>query len=96
MKVKTLVPIEETMTFLTLNPVSFFFIIVNFTASMTHIVTLVLFLVVISFVARCAKVVFSQKGWHGSDHVIVIIVKVQIDLFRRLWTTKNNGIEVFP
>ena len=93
MKVKALLTSEESMALVTFNPV-FETRLMHFTASMTYIVTLVVFFVVISGITHGPIIVPRQEGRHARNDIVVIVMEVQINLLLGIGSAVDNAIEM--
>jgi hypothetical protein len=70
---------EVSSTILTIYPI-IFSLIVNLPAIMTYVVASVFFFGVITFVTVCTEVDATQERSHAGNHIVVVIVIVQVDL----------------
>ena len=93
MKVKTHLTIEKPVAFVSLYPPILTFI-TNFTASVSFIVTFMVFFMIISFLAFCTVVISRKKCSHAANHIIMIIVIEQINLLISLWTAMDYSIKM--
>jgi hypothetical protein len=57
-----------------------FSLIMNLSAIMTYVVASVFFFGVIPFVTVCIEVGATQEHSHTGDHIVMVVVVVQVDL----------------
>jgi hypothetical protein len=55
-------------------------LIVNLPTIMAYVVASVFFFGVITFVTVCTEVVTTQERSHAGNHIVVVVVIVQVDL----------------
>ena len=71
-----------------------FSLIVNLSTIMAHVVASVFFFGVITFVTVCTEVVTTQERSHNSNHIVVVVMVVQVDLLIGCGSMVNDSIEM--
>ena len=93
----TFVSSKHSMTLSTLLPWSIFIhaLATYCKTTLARFVAALVFFPIITLLTIKAPMVSSEKAWYRSYDIIVIIAKIQINLFLSLGSFKDNGIEVF-
>jgi hypothetical protein len=84
---------EVSSTILTIYPI-IFSLIVNLPAIMTYVVASVFFFGVITFVTVCTEVDATQERSHTGNHIIVVVMVVQVDLPLGCGYMVNDSVEI--
>jgi hypothetical protein len=84
---------EVSSTILTIYPI-IFSLIVNLPAIMTYVVASVFFIGVITFVAVCTEVDATQERSHAGNHIVVVVMTVQVDLLLGSGSMVNDSVEM--
>lgn len=92
MKLETCRVLKMTVARGTILPV-FCLVLVAFVAKMAWLISYMLFFVDISLLAFLAKITSIQKPRHRSDHIVMIVVMILVDLLLDLRALVHNGIE---
>jgi hypothetical protein len=71
-----------------------FSLIVNLSTIMAYVVASVFFFGVITFVTVCTEVVTTQERSHNSNHIVVVVMVVQVDLLIGCGSMVNDSIEM--
>jgi uncharacterized membrane protein len=71
-----------------------FSLIVNLSTIMAYAVASVFFFGVITFVAVCTEVVTTQERSHAGNHIVVIVMVVQVNLLIGCGSMVNNSVEI--
>ena len=71
-----------------------FSLIVNLSTIMAYVVASVFFLGVITFVTVCTEVVTTQERSHTGNHIVVVVMVVQVDLLIGCGSLVNNSVEM--
>jgi hypothetical protein len=84
---------EVLSTILTMYPI-IFSLIMNLSAIMTYVVASVFFFGVIPFVTVCTEVGATQEHSHTGDHIVMVVVVVQVDLLLGCGSMVNDSVEI--
>jgi fatty acid desaturase len=68
-----------------------FSLIVNLSTIMAYVVASVFFFGVITFVAVCTEIVTTQEHSHAGNHIVVIVMVVQVNLLIGCGSIVNNS-----
>ena len=71
-----------------------FSLIVNLSTIMAYVVASVFFFDVITFVAVCTEIVTTQEHSHAGNHIVVIVMVVQVNLLIGCGSMVNNSVEM--
>jgi len=71
-----------------------FSLIVNLPAIMTYVVASVFFVGVITFVTVCTEVDATQERSHAGNHIVVVVMIVQVDLLIGCGFMVNDSVEM--
>ena len=93
MEIKACWSFEVSSTILTIYPI-IFSLIVNLPAIMTYVVASVLFFGVITFATVCTEVVATQECSHTGNHIVVVVMVVQVNLLIGCGSMVNNSVEM--
>jgi hypothetical protein len=84
---------EVSSTILTIHPI-IFSLIVNLSTIMAYVVASVFFFCVITFVTVCTEVDATQERSHTGNHIIVIVMIVEVDLLLGCGSMVNDSVEM--
>ena len=84
---------EVSSTLLTMYPI-IFSLIVNLSTIMAYVVASVFFFGVITFVTVCTEVVTTQERSHAGNHIVVVVMIVQVDLLLGCGSMVNDSVEM--
>jgi hypothetical protein len=71
-----------------------FSLIVNLSTIMAYVVARVFFFGVITFVTVCTVVATTPEGSHAGNHIVVVVVIVQVDLLLGCGSMVNDSVEM--
>ena len=66
----------------------------NLSTIMAYVVASVFFFGVITFVTVCTEVVANQERSHTGNHIVVVVMVVQVDLLLGCGSMVNDSIEM--
>ena len=71
-----------------------FSVIVNLSTIMAYVVASVFFFGVITFVTVCTEVDATQERSHTGNHIVVVVMIVQVDLLLGCGSMVNDSVEM--
>ena len=83
---------EVSSTILTIYSI-IFSLIVNLPAIMTYVFASVFFFGFITFVTVCTEVDVTQERSHAGNHIVVVVVIVQVDLLLGCGSMVNDSLK---